>query len=136
MSFRRRHSEDSAVLPSLDRLSGLIERMVELVEAIGETKAVPAPEPVAEPPREVGAAAAPVGEAQAAGWVAFVSSPQGYRLVDCPGSSPARGEAVELDGGTFTVVKVARSPLPGDPRRCAYVAGEEPPTRDRTSDAW
>ena len=40
------------MLPSLDRLSGLIERVVELVDAVGETKPVPAPEPLAEPPEQ------------------------------------------------------------------------------------
>lgn len=119
------------MLPSLDRLSGLIERVVELVDAVGETKPVPAPEPLAEPPRDAPVAAG----SPAAGWVAFVSSPQGYRLVDGAGAVPATGASVELEGAPHVVVRVGRSPLPGDSRRCVYVAGEEPRGADRTSDA-
>ena len=129
---RRRNDDDTVVLPSLDRLSGLIERVVELVDAVGDAKQVPAPEPVAEPPREALEPAPPAAGA-AVGWVAFVHSPHGYRLVDGPGAAPARGELVELEGARYRVVKVARSPLPDDRRRCAYLEGEEPQEADRSS---
>lgn len=121
------------VLPSLDRLSGLIERVVELVDAVGDTTAVPTPEPVAEPPQD-----APAEEergAPAPGWVAFVGTPHGYRLLEGRGAPPARGDSVELDGGRYGVVKTGRSPLPGDARACVYVVGEEPQTGNRTPDA-
>jgi hypothetical protein len=121
------------VLPSLDRLSGLVERVVELVDAVGDTTAIPAPEPVAEPPQD---APAPAETAVSeSGWVAFVGTAHGYRLVERSGAPPARGEAVELDGARFRVVKLGRSPLPGDGRACVYVVGEEPSTEGRNPDA-
>lgn len=132
MLFKRRRSEaQPVVLPSLDRLSGLIERVVELVDAVGEAKPVPAPEPLAEPPRDAQIAADP----PASGWVAFVSSPQGYRLVEGAGALPAAGARVELESAPHVVLRIGRSPLPGDFRRCVYAAGEEPQGADRTSDA-
>jgi hypothetical protein len=126
---RRRSQLQPVVLPSLDRLSGLIERVVELVDAVGDAKSVPAPEPVAEAPF------APLAEPAAPDWVAFVSSPHGYRLLEGQGPLPAVGSAVALDDAPHRVVKVGPSPFPGDARRCAYLEGEEQPEADRTSDA-
>lgn len=130
---RRRHDEEPVALPSLDRLSGLIERVVELVDAVGETKGAPVPEPVTEAPREPPPEAVPL--TPALGWVAFVSTPHGYRLVEGPGPAPASGDEVELEGARRRVLRTGPSPLPGDRRRCAYVAGEEPQQAGRTSDA-
>ena len=127
---RRRTPLQPVVLPSLDRLSGLIERVVELVDAVGDTNAVPAPEPVPEAPADAPAAVGPEH-----GWLAFVASPHGYRLQDGPGPLPALGATMELDGAPLRVTKVGPSPLPGDARRCAYLVGEEPPEAERTSDA-
>jgi hypothetical protein len=132
------------VLPSLDRLSGLIERVVELVEAVGDargapppTEPAPVPSPVPEePPTPASAPPAPAAPAEpAAGWLAFVSTAHGYRLVEQSGPPPGRGDAVELEGGRGLVVKIGTSPLPGDSRRCAYVVVEEPRAEARTSDA-
>jgi hypothetical protein len=130
MLRRRRTSLQPVVLPSLDRLSGLIERVVELVDAVGDAKTVPAPEPVPEAPAE-----APAAVGVERGWVAFVASPHGYRLLDGPGPLPAVGATILLDGAPHRVGKVGPSPLPGDSRRCAYLTGEELPEGDRTSDA-
>jgi hypothetical protein len=146
MRIRRRRNElQPVVLPSLDRLSGLIERVVELVDAVGDAKAKPEPEPVVEAPREPvrepepepkpEPEPEPAGRPAAAGWVAFVSSAHGYRLVEATGLTPRLGEQVELEGGTFRVVKVGRSPLPGDLRRCAFLEGEEPREEGRKGDA-
>ena len=35
--------------------------------------------------------------------------------------SGVRPDDVVLEGARYRVVRVGRSPLPGDPRRCAYV---------------
>jgi hypothetical protein len=118
------------VLPSLDRLSGLIERVVELVDAVADTTPVPAPEPVAEPPQDAPATA----RTAPGGWVAFTSHPHGYRLVELDGAAPTAGDTVELEGVLHRVVKVGPSPLPGDRRRCAYVE-EEGPAEAGTTDA-
>ncbi|HLX31396.1 MAG TPA: hypothetical protein VKR79_01380 [Gaiellaceae bacterium] len=53
----------------------------------------------------------------------FVWKPSGYELVEQDGEAPAVGSEVELDGVQFEVTKLAPSPLPGDKRACAYLAG-------------
>jgi hypothetical protein len=56
-------------------------------------------------------------------YLLFVTKPTGYELVAREGEPPAPGSRVEVDGdgGSFTVAKLASSPLPGDGRRCAYL---------------
>jgi hypothetical protein len=135
MLFRRR-GNDPVALPSLDRVSGLIDRVGELVDAVVEGKpAAPARDPAAERSREATEHVEPLPAAAAAAWVAFVSSPHGYRLVDRPGPTPSQGDSVQVDGQALRVVRLGPSPLPGDRRRCAYLAGEEPAEEARTSDA-
>lgn len=152
--LRRRTKPELAppvVLPSLDRLAGLIERVVELVDEVAGAPAAnskrpapvasqpPAPpqvlEPVAPPPVVQTHPAAVSMPAAEQGWLAFVPSPDGYALVPRPGSLPVPGDVLELDGAAFRVLRYAPSPLPGDRRRCAVVAREEPPEPERTSDA-
>ena len=150
--LRRRTKPELAppvVLPSLDRLAGLIERVVELVDEVAGAPAAnskrpapvaaqpPAPqvlEPVAPAAVQTQPAVVPMPAAEQ-GWLAFVPSPDGYALVPRPGSLPVRGDVLELDGAAFRVLRYAPSPLPGDRRRCAVVAREEPPEPERTSDA-
>jgi hypothetical protein len=154
--LRRRTKPEVAppvALPSLDRLAGLIERVVELVDEVAGASpanskrpapaapgspAPPAPpqvlEPVAPPAVQTQPAVVPKPAAEE-GWLAFVPSPDGYALVPRAGSLPARGDLVELDGAAFRVLRYAPSPLPGDRRRCAVIAREEPPEPERTSDA-
>jgi len=146
--WRRRREVSPApqvVLPSLDRLAGLIERVVELVDEVaggrgpGSNNAPAPPPPAAPPPVSQEPARAldvPVPEpAGVAGWLAFVPSPNGYTLVPRPDSLPTLGAVLELDGAAFRVLRYAPSPLPGDRRRCAVVAREEPPEADRSFDA-
>ena len=132
---RKRQSPPPAVvLPSLDRLAGLIERVVELVDEVsgGRTTAAPPepglPEPAGRPP-------APAAEPPpAGGWLAFVPSPQGYALFERAGPVPAPGRHLDLDGVRYRVVRRAPSPLPRDGRPCVYVEREEAPDADRTPD--
>ena len=145
--WRRRRQEQAApqvVLPSLDRLAGLIERVVELVDEVagargpGSNHAPPAPPaPLDAPaPESPAVLEAPVPEPSAgAGWLAFIPSPNGYTLVPRPDTLPVPGAVLELDGASFRVLRYAPSPLPGDRRRCAVVAREEPPEADRSFDA-
>ena len=150
--LRRRTKPELAppvVLPSLDRLAGLIERVVELVDEVAgappanskrPASVAPAPappqvlEPVAPPAVQTQPAVVPKPAAEQ-GWLAFVPSPDGYALVPRPGSLPVPGDVLELDGTAFRVLRYAPSPLPNDRRRCAVVAREEPPEPERTSDA-
>ena len=136
---RRRQSTPPVVLPSLDRLAGLIERVVELVD---EVAGVPgggsarAPEPARTgTPAPAPAAGAVPAEVASSGWVAFVSAPHGYALLDRTGPLPRPGERLELDGLPHRVLRHAPSPLPGDGRRCAFVEREEPQAADRSFDA-
>jgi hypothetical protein len=137
---RRRQAPPPVVLPSLDRLAGLIERVVELVDEVagGGTTAAPQPapdqharEPAVTAPRPAATAAPEAGDGR--GWIAFVTSSQGYTIVPQTGTAPKPGEVLELDGSAFRVLRHAPSPLPGDDRRCVVVEREEPPGSDRNS---
>jgi hypothetical protein len=49
-----------------------------------------------------------------------------YRLVDVEPVELTRGYAFDVEGVNYVVARIARSPLPGDDRRCAYlVRGRE-----------
>jgi len=52
----------------------------------------------------------------------FLPGCGGYRLVERDGPPPAPGAALEIEEGRFQVVKVGRSPLPADRRRCAVMS--------------
>jgi hypothetical protein len=121
--FRGRRQAPPLLLPSLDRLAELIERVVELLDEV-----TLAPE---QKPRE---APGPAAEVAVDGWIAFVSSPDGYRVLPQHGASPACGATIELERDRFRVVRLGRSPLPGDRRRCAFLEREEPRSPERTID--
>jgi hypothetical protein len=54
----------------------------------------------------------------------FVWKPSGYRLEERDGEAPEVGDEIELDGGERQrVTKLGPSPLPADPRVCAYLQG-------------
>lgn len=144
---RRRRSPPSEIQPSLDRLGELVARVVDLLD--DGTPAEPRPPlphvvvkvepeaPVAPPAppervREPAREQAPRSEA--AGWLAYMPSPNGYRLVVQKGVPPARGESIAIEGTDFRVLRLGRSPLPADGRRCAFLEGEEPRVAERTSD--
>jgi hypothetical protein len=118
----------------------LIERVVELVDEVaggGTTVASPpAPDPHAPAPAAavpLPAATAPPEAGDGRGWIAFVTSSQGYAIVPRTGTAPQPGEVLELDGSAFRALRQAPSPLPGDHRRCVVVEREEPPGSDRNS---
>jgi hypothetical protein len=113
---RRRRSPPPVLLPSLDRLAELIERVVALLDEV-----TLAPE---RPRREQIVLKQHNPEPVPDGWLAFVHSPDGYRLLEQEGDPPVRNAIVELDGGVFTVLRLGPSPLPGDRRRCAFVEQE------------
>jgi hypothetical protein len=54
-------------------------------------------------------------------YLLFVWKPSGYELREADGDVPGVGSEVEEDGQKQRVTKVAPSPLPGDPRLCAYL---------------
>jgi hypothetical protein len=57
------------------------------------------------------------------GHVLFGANAAGYVLIERNGPPPRHAETLELNEppGSFLVVKLARSPLPGDARVCAYL---------------
>jgi hypothetical protein len=56
------------------------------------------------------------------GHVIFAWSTGGWELRDGEGPAPGVGKRIEVDGTALVVTKLGPSPLPGDPRRCAYTA--------------
>jgi hypothetical protein len=56
-----------------------------------------------------------------AGYLLFIWKPSGYELREETGEPPAVGSEVEADNLKLRVTKIAPSPLPNDPRPCAYV---------------
>ena len=56
-------------------------------------------------------------------YLLFIWTPAGYELQEREGEPPPVGSDVELDGRTERVSKIGASPLPGDPRPCAYLQG-------------
>lgn len=55
------------------------------------------------------------------GYLVFVWKPTGYELREEQGEPPAVGSEIEDGNGKLRVTKVAPSPLPNDPRPCAYL---------------
>jgi hypothetical protein len=51
----------------------------------------------------------------------FIWKPTGYELREADGDAPAIGSKVEVDDREEQVIKIAPSPLPNDPRPCAYL---------------
>lgn len=55
----------------------------------------------------------------------LVPTPEGYRLTECAGEAPRPGTLLDDDAlsteGQFVVSRVGPSPLPLDPRRCAFL---------------
>ena len=134
--LRRRRPPPPVLLPSLERLRELIERVVELLdeEALRPLhepapRAREAPNPGPKP-----APKSPPSPWPATGHLLLVSTPAGYRLLEREGPPPARGALLDVDDVGFRVLRLGPSPLPGDWRRCAYLEREEPPTVDRTFD--
>jgi hypothetical protein len=82
-------------------------------------------EPVPERPREVvGANDASALREEAPGHLLFVPVSGGYSLLERAGPPPEVGSEVDLGpvgAARFLVSKLGRSPLPLDPRLCAYL---------------
>jgi hypothetical protein len=51
----------------------------------------------------------------------FVWTTTGYELVERDGQAPALGEELTHQERRYRVTRVAASPLPDDPRPCAYL---------------
>jgi hypothetical protein len=62
-------------------------------------------------------------ERSAERYLLFLSTSHGYVLVDLEGSPPPLGQKIQVQEqpGSFLVAKLSPSPLPNDPRVCAYL---------------
>ena len=67
-------------------------------------------------------------ESSSLGHLRFVLRAGSYTVLPCDGEPPVPGQLVELDGERFIVAKIGRSPLPSDPRPCAYLFLEAAPS--------
>ena len=56
-----------------------------------------------------------------ASYLLFIWKPSGYELREAAGEVPAVGAELDADELKLRVTKIAPSPLPGDPRLCAYL---------------
>jgi hypothetical protein len=122
------------ILPALDRLAELVERVVDLLDGFVTQEHKPPPAPVEWRVQAVHEELVfQEHKLSVDGWVAFLGLPEGYRLVERDGAAPARGDRVEVEGTAFRVLRLGPSPLPGDRRRCAFLEREEPPPAERTT---
>ena len=55
-------------------------------------------------------------------YLVFVWKPSGYELHERRGEPPAVGAEIEEGETRLRVSKIGPSPLPGDPRPCAYTS--------------
>jgi hypothetical protein len=144
-SFRQRRPPPPVLLPSLERLAELIERVVVLLDEVAVSPARgPAPQPARHavlaanpapnPVRNPVSTPVPNPGPSVDGHLLLVASVDGYRLLEREGAPPAQADLVEIDGDDFIAVRLGPSPLPGDRRRCAYLERQEPPKADRTFD--
>jgi hypothetical protein len=124
---RRLDPPAPVVLPPLERLSELVERVVVLLDQAPAPTVEVEPEPELEPEPEP----EPEPRGGTDGHLLFLPDPDGYRLVEREGAAPERGELLDLDGLRGRVLRLGPSPLPGDPRRCAFLE-QEPPEQNRT----
>jgi hypothetical protein len=82
---------------------------------LDEQRRSPSPEPGPKEPGSVGR------------HLLFISTSSGYVLVEREGDPPPLGADVEVPDQVipFSVIKLGPSPLPNDPRRCAYLEPTE-----------
>jgi hypothetical protein len=87
------------------------------VESAAPEHPLPGPTPQPHSEHEVASAE------HSAPYLVFVSSPRGYVLVELEGPPPGLGEEIELpeQPGPSQVTRLGPSPLPNDPRICAYL---------------
>jgi hypothetical protein len=87
-----------------------------------EPESEPAPQPEEpEPSPEPAPAPAPQQPAEPDGFVLFVPTREGYRLVDNGSLTPEPGERLRVEEEWYRVLRLGPSPLPGDPRRCVFL---------------
>lgn len=99
--------ENDATRQRLDDLLRSADERLDALESVAEGESPPVVVPASVP------------EPEASTYVLFLPSASGYVLVERDGPVPSPGEIVD---GEYVVAKVVRSPLPDDPRLCAYLS--------------
>ena len=100
----------------------LAEREAQLVKeraavAVLQSRVLIAGEPLSTDEVAGGVAREPI-----LGHVEYAPFPEGYRLIASDEPSPRPGDVVDVEGHSFLVTRVGRSPLPADARPCAFLA--------------
>ena len=97
-------------------------RVVTLTPRVEETPE-PVPEPVETSYARPALAVAAIPEPRSPfDCVGFASTAAGYRLVELGGPAPDVGTTIDLpDVGELVVLRLGRSPLPGDRRTCVFL---------------
>lgn len=113
-----RLSEEQAAVAET-RLAALDARLAEELAVSAETRRVLALARAELAAR--GAAAGDLEQPSFADYLCFAPRKKGYRLVPASGAMPGVGDRHQLHGAEYVVTRVGRSPLPSDPRRCAYL---------------
>jgi hypothetical protein len=113
-----RLSEEQAAVAET-RLAALDARLAEELAVSAETRRVLALARAELAAR--GAAAGDLDQPSFADYLCFAPGKKGYRLVPASGAMPGVGDRHQLHAAEYVVTRVGRSPLPSDPRRCAYL---------------
>jgi hypothetical protein len=121
-----REQAPSQLEERLARLEGLVGELARLVRR-------PHEEP-SEPETVELVAVAPAPASPGAGYVLFVATSSGYRMLEREGAPPRVGEHLELDGADAVVTASRCSPLPGDERLCLVCLVEERGRRAETQE--
>lgn len=116
-----REQAPSQLEERLARLEELVGELARLVRRPHEEVSEPLPE--AEPVVRVVEAPAPASPA--AGYVLFVATNSGYRMLEREGAPPRVGEHLDLDGADAAVTASRSSPLPRDERPCLVCLVDE-----------
>ena len=128
---KRLHQELDTRDASIAKLAGRIEALEGELEVVAEreqsqrtlrSRTEPAPEPEAAPKARAKPERRAAGGRQSEGFLYFVPrAGEGYELLEQPGSAPAVGDTIELEGKRYEVTRHSRSPLPFDRRACVYL---------------
>jgi hypothetical protein len=113
--------EDPAAEPAAPQADATVVPLTPRVEEAPEPE--PVPEPAERPFAKPVLAVAAIPEPRSPfGCVGFASTAAGYRLVELGGPAPDVGTTIDLpDVGELVVLRLGRSPLPGDQRTCVFL---------------
>jgi hypothetical protein len=119
---RTARQRESGAQPESEAQSEItLDVVADVIDALAEARAEPPPlapaATAADPPVEAQVVHLP---APAVLHLLFVPTPNGYRLAEAAGPPPRIGTVTAAG----VVTKLGRSPLPGDPRLCAYLLPE------------